>query len=84
MRKNGDGNVFQNLTKTVDNLFGKNSIIYFYNSRPRSLVLYKSVFAKRRTEKTQISRTTNLFAKNWPVTLEISPRGMPGQNEKQI
>ena len=29
MRKNGVGNVFQNPLKTVDNLFGKNSIIYF-------------------------------------------------------
>ena len=34
MRKNGNGNVFQNLIKTVDNLFGKNSIIYFLNSGP--------------------------------------------------
>ena len=45
MRKNGDGNVFQNLIKTVDNLFGKKSIIYFLNSGSRNLVLYKSVFA---------------------------------------
>ena len=45
MRKNEDGNVFQNLIKTVDNLLGKNSIIYFENNGPRYLVLYNSVFA---------------------------------------
>ena len=43
--KNGDGNVFQNLIKTVDNLFGKNSINYFDKSRLRNFVLYKSFFA---------------------------------------
>ena len=47
MRKNGNGNVFQNLIKTVDNLFGKKSIIYLKKkkNRPRNVVLYKSVFA---------------------------------------
>ena len=29
MRENGDGNVFQNLIKTVDNRLGKKSIIFF-------------------------------------------------------
>ena len=45
MRKNEDGNVFQNFIKTVDNILGKNSIHYFYNSGHTNLALYKSGFA---------------------------------------
>ena len=65
--KIGNGNIFQNLTKIVVNFFGKKLYIFFLCSRPKNLVLYKSVFKQRRGKKTQISLVTYFFALNWLV-----------------
>ena len=59
MRKNEDGNVFQNLIRTIDNLLGKKSIIYFENNP--NILSCTSLFLHKKKDLKDSNTSYNLY-----------------------